>query len=243
MEDNLLKTHAADVALPASSGFFGTSCLVWLGGASGFLGGGWPGTVAFSRKLSAKRITVLIIFCIICITVGLLIHFQSPNTSQEATQTTIGTWTNSVTETTPSPITETTPSSMYTPVDPDDPGCVGTCTLECGWDTYSNSCRFYPDHPDATGSGCVGICRPDQHPGRTSFEWADSDGDGCVSERELAEYRSNYGHDDGAWTLTPFGSIDTTGDRCVSQDEWNAYFSECGHENRVHDRQWGCVYK
>ena len=114
MEDGLLKTHAADVALPASSGFFG---------------GGWPGTVVFSRKLSAKRITIFIIFCIICITVGLLIHFQSPNTSQAefvvpeaaaATQTTIGT---SVIETTPSP---------------EDPGCVGACTLECGWDM---SCR------------------------------------------------------------------------------------------------------
>ena len=100
---------------------------------------------------------------------------------------------------------------------------------------YLTSCR-----EDGAGE-CVGACRPDQHPG-LSFEWADSNGDGCVSERELAEYRSNHDHESGPYYKSPFRSIDTTGDGCVSEDEWTVYLTECP-PFKVHSPAWGCVWK
>jgi len=65
MEDSLHKTHAADVALPASSGLFGG---LWPGTSAGF-------SMQFLRQPAAKKriIIFFIIFCIICIIVGALI--------------------------------------------------------------------------------------------------------------------------------------------------------------------------
>jgi hypothetical protein len=50
-----------------------------------------------------------------------------------------------------------------------------------------------------------------------SFGSVDTDGDGCVSAGELADYRSTYE------VNASLASIDTDGDGCVSEDEWDAF--------------------
>ena len=66
----------------------------------------------------------------------------------------------------------------------------------------------------------------------SSFGSVDTDGDGCVSADELAQYQSTYG---GSATLA---SLDTDGDGCVGEEEWEAYTGSFGSVDTDGD---GCV--